>query len=262
MAEKDIILRINAVTNQDVVEAFGETLDKVLGGSYDELIKKLQDNKAAIDGINKSVKEGKMDADVAAKSIRQLKAENANYQRVLNNTDKITKAVNGSQKQQQLILEKVNMGIRNMTAEQKKANPELIKFQKALYDSVKGMNAEMGNFQMNVGNYPQLLQQILPVQGQVSNQLMQMAQSAGLSTGALGALGAALGVGTLAYKGFQQAMDLTQTVGDEVAIKMAGWESVWDKFIRTVVSADFTNFLQGLRDAKQAGEELAASLDE
>ena len=262
MAEKDIILRINAVTNQDVVEAFGETLDKVLGGSYDELIKKLEENKAAIDGINKSVKEGKMDADVAAKSLRQLKTENANYQRVLNNTDKITKSVNGSQKQQQLILEKVNMAIRNMTAEQKKANPELIKFQKALYDSVKGMNAEMGNFQMNVGNYPQLVQQILPVQGQFSSQLMQMAQSAGLSTGALGALGGALGVGALAYKGFKEAMDLTQTVGDEVAIKVAGLEAVWDKFIRTIVSGDFSNFVQGLRDAKQAGEELAASLDE
>lgn len=262
MAEKDIILRINAVTNQDVVESFGEALDDLLGGSYDKLVGKILDNKAAIDGYNKSVKDGVITAEKAASEINKLKTENANYQRVLNNTDKITKAANGSHKQQQLILEKVNMAIRNMTAEQKKANPELIKFQKALYESVKGMNAEMGNFQMNVGNYPQLLQQILPVQGQVGNGLMQIAQNAGATTGALGALGVALGAGALAYKGFQQAMELTQTVGDAVAVKMAGWESVWDKFIRTVVSADFSNFLQGLRDAKDVGEEVAATLDE
>lgn len=262
MAEKDIILRINAVTNQDVVESFGEALDDLLGGSYDKLVGKILDNKAAIDGYNKSVKDGVITAEKAASEINKLKTENANYQRVLNNTDKITKAANGSHKQQQLILEKVNMAIRNMTAEQKKANPELIKFQKALYESVKGMNAEMGNFQINVGNYPQLMQQILPVQGQVGNGLMQIAQNMGATTGALGVLGGALAVGAAAWGGFQQAMELTQTVGDAVAIKMAGWESVWSKFIRTIVSADFSNFLQGLRDAKDVGEEVAATLDE
>ena len=262
MAEKDIILRINAVTNQDVVESFGEALDDLLGGSYDKLVGKILDNKAAIDGYNKSVKDGVITAEKAASEINKLKTENANYQRVLNNTDKITKAANGSQKQQQLILEKVNMAIRNMTAEQKKANPELIKFQKALQESVKGMNAEMGNFQMNVGNYPQLIQQILPVQGQMSNGLMQLAKSSGLSTGALGALGVALGAGALAYKGFQQAMELTQTVGDAVAVKMAGWGAAWQKFVRMAVSLDFSNFIQNLRDAKQAGEELATELDE
>lgn len=262
MAEKDITLRINAVTNQDVVEAFGKTLDKALGGSYETLIEKIQDNKAAIDGYNKSVKDGTITAEAAASAINKLKTENANYQRVLNNTDKITKSVNGSQKQQQLILEKVNMAIRNMTAEQKKANPELIKFQKTLYESVKGMNAEMGNFQMNVGNYPQLMQQILPVQGQVGNGLMQIAQSMGATTGALGVLGGALAVGAAAWGGFQQAMELTQTVGDAVAIKVGGWSAAWDKFVRMVVSWDFSNFIQNLKDAKQAGEELTAELDE
>ena len=262
MAEKDITLRINAVTNQDVVEAFGKTLDKALGGSYETLIKKIQDNKAAIDGYNKSVKDGTITAEAAASAINKLKTENANYQRVLNNTDKITKSVNGSQKQQQLILEKVNMAIRNMTAEQKKANPELIKFQKTLYESVKGMNAEMGNFQINVGNYPQLMQQILPVQGQVGNGLMQIAQSMGATTGALGVLGGALAVGAAAWGGFQQAMELTQTVGDAVAIKVGGWSAAWDKFVRMVVSWDFSNFIQNLKDAKQAGEELTAELDE
>lgn len=261
MAEKDIILRINAVTNQDVVEAYGETIDEALG-TYEKWIKTTKDATAVIEGYNKKIKEGNTLTTEEIKSLNEEKAKRSEAQRLMRQEDKIRTSANGSLKQQQLLLSKVNDALRKLTDEQKKAHPELVKFQKALYDQVKGVNAEMGNFQMNVGNYPQLLQQILPVQGQMSNGLMQIAKSSGLSTGALGALGVALGAGALAYKGFQQAMELTQTVGDAVAIKVGGWSAAWDKFVRMVVSWDFSNFIQNLKDAKQVGEELTAELDE
>ncbi|MBQ2417754.1 MAG: hypothetical protein II282_06135 [Alistipes sp.] len=261
MAEKDIILRINAVTNQDVVEAYGETIDEALG-TYEKWIKTTKDATAVIEGYNKKIKEGNTLTTEEIKSLNEEKAKRSEAQRLMRQEDKIRTSANGSLKQQQLLLSKVNDALRKLTDEQKKAHPELVKFQKALYDQVKGVNAEMGNFQMNVGNYPQLLQQILPVQGQMSNGLMQIAQNAGATTGALGALGVGLGAAVGAYKLFQKAQELTQTLGDAVAIKMAGWESVWSKFIRTIVSADFSNFLQGLRDAKDVGEEVAATLDE
>jgi hypothetical protein len=258
---KDIVLRIEAVTNQDVVESYGKEIDELLG-SYDKWIKTVQESTAIIDGLNKKVKEGQTLSDAEIRTLNEEKAKRTEALRLMRQEDKIRTSANGSLKQQQLLLSKVNDAIRKMTAEQKKANPELMKFQKALYDHVKGVNAEMGNFQINVGNYPQLLQQILPVQSQVGQGLMQLAQNAGASTGAIGALGVGLGAAVGAYKLFQQAQELTQTVGDAVAIKMAGWEAVWDKFIRTVVSADFSNFIQGLRDAKNIGEETAAVLDE
>lgn len=261
MAEKDIILRINAVTNQDVVEAYGETIDEALG-TYEKWIKTTKDATAVIEGYNKKIKEGNTLTTEEIKHLNEEKAKRSEAQRLMRQEDKIRTSANGSLKQQQLLLSKVNDALRKLTDEQKKAHPELVKFQKALYDQVKGVNAEMGNFQMNVGNYPQLLQQILPVQGQMSNGLMQIAQSMGATTGALGVLGGALAVGAAAWGGFKKAMELTQTLGDAVAIKMAGWEAVWDKFIRTVVSADFSNFIQGLRDAKEVGEETAAVLDE
>lgn len=261
MAEKDIILRINAVTNQDVVEAYGETIDKALG-TYEDWIKTTKDATAVIDGLNKKVKEGNTLTTEDIKLLNEEKAKRAEAQRLMRREDKIRTSVNGSLEQQQLLLSKVNDALRKQTDEQKKATPEMVKFQKALHDQVKGVNAEMGNFQMNVGNYPQLLQQILPVQGQVGNGLMQIAQNAGATTGALGALGIGLGAAVGAYKLFQQAQELTQTAGDAVAIKMAGWEAVWDKFIRTVVSADFSNFWEQLRRVKEVGEETAAVLDE
>lgn len=261
MAEKDIILRINAVTNQDVVEAYGETIDEALG-TYEKWIKTTQDATAAIEGYNKKIKEGKTLTTEDIKLLNEEKAKRAEAQRLMRQEDKIRTTTNGSLKQQQLLLSKVNDALRKMTDEQKKANPELVKFQKALYDQVKGVNAEMGNFQMNVGNYPQLLQQILPVQSQVGNGLMDIARSAGLSKGALIALSSTLGVGAVAWAGFQQAMELTQTVGDAVAIKVEGWSAVWDRFVRMVVSMDFSNFWEQMRRVKEAAEESASALDE
>lgn len=261
MAEKDIILRINAVTNQDVVESYGKEIDELLG-TYEQWIKTSQDATAIIDGLNKKVKQGKTLSDAEIRTLNEEKAKRTEALRLMRQEDKIRTSANGSLKQQQLLLSKVNDAMRKMTDEQKKANPELVKFQKTLQGSVKGMNAELGNFQMNVGNYPQLLQQILPVQTQVGQGIMNVGKSAGLSTGALATLGAALGAGAIAYAGFQQAMELTQTVGDAVAIKIEGWSAVWDRFIRMVVSMDFSNFWEQMRRVKEAAEESAAALDE
>lgn len=272
---KDILLKIGVVTDTDKIEVVGKALDDMLG-TYEDNVRllsqynqTLNETSAGIKALNKAQQEqGSLSAKQKAryeeliKLERETKQGKADLQIVMKNQEKLMQAENGSMKQQSLMLGQLRMLWRGLTDEQKAAMPQLKAMIDGLDKSLKSADADIGNFQRNVGNYPQLMQQILPVQGQFSNQLMQMAQSAGLSTGALGALGAALGVGALAYKGFQQAMDLTQTVGDEVAIKMAGWEAVWDKFIRTIVSGDFTNFIQGLRDAKQAGEELTATLDE
>ena len=275
MTGKDIVLRINAITNKDEVEALGKVLDDVLG-SYNDNVQllaqynqQLNETSANIKALNKAQQEqGGLSAKQQAryaeliKQERELKQGKSELQIVMKNQEKIMQSENGSMKQQSLILGQLRMLWRNLTDEQKAALPQLKTAIDGLDSSIKKADADIGNFQRNVGNYPQLMQQILPVQGQVGNGLMQIAQSMGATTGALGVLGGALAVGAAAWGGFQQAMELTQTVGDAVAIKMAGWEAVWDKFIRTVVSADFSNFIQGFRDAKEVGEETAAVLDE
>lgn len=275
MTGKDIVLRINAITNKDEVEALGKVLDDVLG-SYDDNVQllaqynqQLNETSANIKALNKAQQEqGGLSAKQQAryaeliKQERELKQGKSELQIVMKNQEKIMQSENGSMKQQSLILGQLRMLYRNLTDEQKAALPQLKTAIDGLDSSLKKADADIGNFQRNVGNYPQLLQQILPVQGQVGNGLMQIAQSMGATTGALGVLGGALAVGAAAWGGFKKAMELTQTLGDAVAIKVAGWEAVWDKFIRTVVSADFSNFIQGLRDAKEVGEETAAVLDE
>lgn len=275
MTGKDIVLRINAITNKDEVEALGKVLDDVLG-SYDDNVQllaqynqQLNETSANIKALNKAQQEqGGLSAKQQAryaeliKQERELKQGKSELQIVMKNQEKIMQSENGSMKQQSLILGQLRMLYRNLTDEQKAALPQLKTAIDGLDSSLKKADADIGNFQRNVGNYPQLMQQILPVQGQVGNGLMQIAQSMGATTGALGVLGGALAVGAAAWGGFQQAMELTQTVGDAVAIKVGGWSAAWDKFVRMVVSWDFSNFIQNLKDAKQAGEELTAELDE
>ena len=275
MAEKDIILRINTITDKEVMEEYGEVLDKVLG-SYDDNIRTLQSYRdlvkslrADISAYNKVIAEqGDLTEEQAADYEKLIKMERSysneisKLQIVLKNQEKINQSLDGSMENQSLLLGKLRMAWRKMTDEQKAANPQMLATIQALDKQLKGADASIGNFQRNVGNYPQILQQILPVQSQVGQGLMQLAQNAGASTGAIGALGVGLGAAVGAYKLFQQAQELTQTVGDAVAIKVAGWEAVYEKFIRTIVSADFSNFWEQLRRVKEVGEETAAVLDE
>lgn len=272
---KDILLRINAITNKDEVEALGKVLDDVLGNYEDNVRLLAQYNQqlnatsAEIKALNKSQQEfGKLSEAqkeryaALIKQERELKQGKSELQIVMKNQEKIMQSENGSMKQQSLILGQLRMLWRNLTDEQKTALPQLKTAIDGLDSSLKQADADIGNFQRNVGNYPQLLQQILPVQSQVGQGLMQLAQNAGASTGAIGALGVGLGAAVGAYKLFQQAQELTQTVGDAVAIKVAGWEAVYEKFIRTIVSADFSNFWEQLRRVKEVGEETVAVLDE
>lgn len=261
MAEKDIVLRIEAVTNQDVIDAYGKEIDSILK-TYEDWVKTTKDATAVIEGYNKKIKEGNTLTTEEISELNKAKAKRSEAQRLMRQEDKIRTSVNGSLQQQQLLLSKVNDAIRRQTDEQKKATPELARFQKALYNQVKGVNAELGNFHMNVGNYPQLLQQILPVQSQVGQGLMDMAKGAGFTSGALGALGGALAAGALAYKGFNDAVNLTQIMGDAVAVQVESWTAVYNRFIRMLVEADFTNFISQLRTVKEVTEQTKMSLDE
>ena len=293
MSQKDILLRINAVTNKDVMEAFGETLNNVLG-SYEDNIAVLQQYnaelknvKAEIERINKAKEiQGRLTdnqtqrlAQLTAEE-RKLKQASSDIQQTLRNEEKIRQSANGTMQQQAQLLGKLRMAWRQMTDEQKAANPQMLAAIQSLDKYMKEADATIGNFQRNVGNYPGLMNQmtsaaaymassINPTLGSVAEKFIKVSTSqeavaagTALTTGAIATLAGGIGGALVVFKGFQQAMELTQIVGDAVKISVAGWESAFDKFIRTVASGDFSNFIQGLIDARRAGEDLARTLDE
>lgn len=283
---KDILLKIGVVTDVDKIEAIGEVLDSVLG-TYEDNVQllsqynqELNKTSAQIKLLNKLQRErGELTAPEQAlytdliKKERELKQAKSELQIVMKNQEKIMQSEVGSMKQQSLILGQLRMLWRSLTDEQKAALPQL----KALIDgvdsSLKKADADIGNFQRNVGNYPGLMAQMgqsaasmaaraNPAFGTVTQSVMGMTQQFGLTSGAIGAVGGVLAVAATGFKVFQDSMELTQTVGDAVAIKVAGWEAVYDRFIRMIVSADFSNFWEQLSMAKEAAENLTAALDE
>ena len=283
---KDIVLRISAITDKEVMEEFGEVLNNVLGsyednirllGEYNSQIKQTQAEIARLKKIEEE--RGKLNeaqkqqlANLTAEE-RKLRQASSELQQTLKNEEKIRTTANGTMVNQAQLLGKLRMAWRQMTDEQKAANPQMLAAIQALDRHIKGADANIGNFQRNVGNYPGLMAQmgqsvvsmaasVNPAFGTVTQTVMGMTEQFGLTSGAIGAIGGVLAVAAAGFKVFQDSMELTQTVGDAVAIKVAGWEAVYDRFIRMIVSADFSNFWEQLSMAKEAAENLTAALDE
>lgn len=290
MEEKDIILRINAITDKEVMEEFGEVLNDVLG-SYEENVRLLGQYNSEIKNLKGEInalmkieeKQGGL-TEEQQERLARLTAEERKYrqassevQQTLKNEEKIRTTANGSMENQAQLLGKLRMAWRKMTDEQKKANPQMLRAIESLDKHMKGADASIGNFQRNVGNYPGLMAQaaskmstsvaslagrVNPAFGSIADGVMNVTQQMGLTTGAIAGISSAFGVAALGFKMFKDSMELTQTVGDAVAVKVAGWEAVYDKFIRMIVSADFSNFWGQLTKAKEAAENLTATLDE
>lgn len=236
MAEKEIVFKIEAVTNQNVIDAYGEVLDKVIG-KYDDWIEETKKQDAVIKDLNARMREKGDLTNEELKQLNEAKSKRSQYQQLMKQEDKINTSVNGSLKQQQLILSKVNTALRNMTDEQKKANPELEKFQKNLYDSVKGMNAEMGNFQINVGNYPQLLQQIsaqVPGLNNVAGAFSGILNAATPIGGAIAAIGLAVKGVTMAIEAYNEAIDGSQRLTWQLNEAMSSLDASNDAITRSL----------------------------
>lgn len=259
--EKKIVLSIETITDQAVMEAYGKTLNSVLG-SYEDNIALLTEynaqikaNTEQIKAIEKSAQAYGRTTQAQAETLARLTAENnklkqakAELVQITKNQEKVDTTINGSMENQSQLLGKLRMAWRKMTDEQKKANPEMLKTIQQLDAHLKNSDANIGNFQRNVGNYKSALSGL-------GGSLGKIIPKFGGLVGVVGALGAGV-------KAFWGEMKTTQAVGDAVAIKVAGWQGVWGRFVRMFVNADFSNFVTQLRQAKEASEQLASTRDE
>jgi len=108
-------------------------------------------------------------------------------------------------------------------------------------EKLKHHDKEIGRDYLNVGNYGSALK--------------------GVGTKLLG-LGAALGVTVGAMQIFKSIMSSTEQIADKFAEFLQGSKQGFEFLARSIANLDFTNLIQGFRDAFREGERYAQVLDE
>lgn len=262
--EKSIVLKIETITDTSVMEAYGKVLNSVLGAYEDNIAlitdynKQIKANEDRIKAINKEGERWGSLSNRQIATLQALTAENgklkqakAELVQVTKNQEKIDTSMSGTMQNQSQILGKLRMAWRMMTDEQKKANPEMLQTIQQLDKHLKDSDANIGNFQRNVGNYKSAIDGLterFPILGGAISKVV----------GKAGVMGLAVGV----VKNFWQELKTTQVVGDALDIQMQAWTGVWQKFVRMIATADFSNFIQQLTDAYDASSKLAEVRDE
>lgn len=118
--------------------------------------------KQVMKDVNSQLKEGKISQEEAHQKLAKLESdyrlankEAQELNKVLNNQDKELNAVEGSYQRLSLELEQMKMAYRKMTDEEKNnpAGQALEKGIQELGEHLKDLDADMGEFHRNVGNY-------------------------------------------------------------------------------------------------------------
>lgn len=262
--EKSIVLKIETITDQAVMEAYGKTLDSVLG-SYEEnnaliseYTQRIKANQEAIKAIQKEGERWGQLTQKQAQRISNLTAENEKLKiakselvQITKNQIKVDNTEAGSMENKSQLLGKLRMAWRKMTDEQKNANQGMLQTIQQLDASLKQADGSIGNFQRNVGDYKGQIGQLIGQFPALGDVVSKFAGPAGV-----------ISVATGAFNLLKSAMASTQTTGDALEIGIAAWRGTWDRFLRMIATADFSNFIEQLTGAYDAAKELAEVRDE
>jgi hypothetical protein len=262
--EKSIVLKIETITDQAVMEAYGKTLNSVLG-SYEENTAMISEynaqikaNQEAIKAIQKEGERWGQLTQKQAQRISNLTAENEKLKiakselvQITKNQIKVDATEVGSMENKSQLLGKLRMAWRKMSDEQKNANQGMLQTIQQLDASLKQADGSIGNFQRNVGDY----------RGAIGDFIGQFPKLGGVVSKFAGPAGV-ISVATGAFNLLKSAMASTQTTGDAIEIGVAAWQGTWDRFLRMIATADFSNFIEQLTGAYDAAKELAKVRDE
>lgn len=262
--EKSIVLKIETITDQAVMEAYGKTLNSVLG-SYEENTAMISEynaqikaNQEAIKAIQKEGERWGQLTQKQAQRISNLTAENEKLKiakselvQITKNQIKVDNTEVGSMENKSQLLGKLRMAWRKMTDEQKNANQGMLQTIQQLDASLKQADGSIGNFQRNVGDY----------RGAIGDFIGQFPKLGGVVSKFAGPAGV-ISVATGAFNLLKSAIASTQTTGDALEIGVAAWQGTWDRFLRMIATADFSNFIDQLTGAYDAAKELAEVRDE
>jgi hypothetical protein len=156
----------------------------------------------------------------------------------------INREQSGSYKQMSLLLQQNIANYKKLSQVQRENSQiggKLLTTIKQQQASLKKMDAEMGNFQRNVGNYGGAITKLK-----------------GLMLGWLAAIGGVMG----ALKLGKKVIDSTESSSDKFAVTIGKARSAFEYFTKALATGDFSNFFTNMKLAINAGAEYARQLDE
>lgn len=215
--------------------------------SYQKTLKEVKKELSDLEKTEK--RNGSLTAEQAAKKQKliekefQYKQAISNVSQVIKNEIKLSRTRTGSMNEMEQSLGRMRMAYRKMSEEQRNS-----KFGQALQsqiqqtsDKLNKLNASIGNYQANVGNYGSVWGGVKDI----FSKTMTVFAAGGTVLKTLGSI-----------------IKSTQTTGDEFNYTIAELKTSWELFKKSIASGDLYLFTRNMREAAQAGRELAMTLDE
>ena len=256
---------------QSTASDMAKSMQMVSGATEDQREQITMTAKAA-DELAEEMKRTR-DAEIAATtSLKQATEANKEYNQLAKLQAQLNRSAEGSYNQlsAQYRIMKIRL---NEMSEAERRNTEAGKAMErqaaAIYAKMNDLQTSTGKYTLQVGNYERALGGALGVNSKFIEALTDTEKAGetlkGMFNALLSPIGlviAAVAAVTGAVKLFADSIHSTQVTGDAFDNAMAGWTSSWDYFKRAVSEVNFTNFINGLREAARAGRELQSVMDE
>ena len=224
------------------------------------------------------------DAEIkATNDLNVAKAANKEYNQLLKLQAELSRSQEGSYNRlsaqyriNKIRLNEMSQAERETTESGKKLEAETRK----IYEEMSRLQKATGKYTLEVGHYENALKAIPGPMGKIIGMGTQwrdsmaktkeavsgLAGSLGVSTGGLmaviGGTAAAVAGVVGAFKLWIDSARQTQVAGDALNREIAGLNSVWSVFQKSVATFDFSNFIDNARRAARASRELFDVLDE
>lgn len=300
MAEKELIAKLGVDADLATLEKYRDLMNSVLG-TYEENIKNLttlnQEIKRyqgtisdlnQVEAKNRALTEDEIqEREIATKTVRNLQTAKSELLQTIKEQEKFMRAENEEYKRTNSVVGLLSQTYRKMSKEQRAANQDLAKDINTLRDSLKAADASIGNFQRNVGNYPQLLQQVtaqIPGLNGVAGAFSKISGAAGAAAGVLGIVALAIQAVRMVWNEYNEAVngsaELTYKMNDAMTnanaksaawtrtlqgsadtfIKFKGWiNDIWQS-LKNLTSMQFAQFVTKINGAFKSAKLSAQAL--
>ena len=220
---------------------------KVDSAEYDSKIKRATQGLLEME---KSFREAGTGLDVLLKDERE-------FVESLGRMETVSKSARGSLRELTDAYTELSIQYKRLTDEEKKGD-----YGKALSSSLEQLKGRIGETKQQLKEVDKELGDTGKESNQLGGLVDMLAGKFGLSTKALSVWGVAIGAATTALKVSKDAFFESETNVDEWGRTVEGAQSIYESFLLSLNSGDFTSFINNIGTVTQAARDAYNALDE